>query len=273
MTPRRAPQPLLPLDVVRRRLKIVGQRYGGPQTIPVERIVGSVNRFLDFDRAFTPRSRESRARIASLRRAFPDGDLPPIEVFEAGGAYFVSDGHHRVALARQDGGEFIDAEVIHLETNYEIPPDADIPSLVHTELRRRFLEESGLALICRDAEIEVSHPAGYAELTELVKAHAWDLALRAGRLPEGREVARSWWAEVYSPAVEAIRAANLRRPDDETTETDLFLWLHQQRRRGCASGRGCDLEDAIRDAAGARPSRWTRRALRRERSAPLRLAS
>lgn len=273
MTSRRAPKPLLPLDVVRDRLEIVGQRYSGLQTIPVERIVGSVNRALDFDRAFTPRSRESRARIASLRRAFPAGALPPIEVFEAGGAYFVSDGHHRVALARQDGGQFIDAEVVHLETNYEIPPDVDIPSLVHTELRRKFLRESGLSLIRRDAGLEVTHPAGYAELLELVKAHAWDLAVRAGRLPDRREVARSWWAEVYSPAVEAIRAANLHRPDDETTETDLFLWLHQQRRRGCASGRGCDLEHALRDAAGARRSRRTRRALRRERSAPLRLVS
>ena len=44
----------------------------------------------------------------SLRAAFPDGVMPAITVFEVGGAHFVEDGHHRVALARD--ADFIDAE-------------------------------------------------------------------------------------------------------------------------------------------------------------------
>jgi hypothetical protein len=36
---------------------------------------------------------------------FPDGAFPPIEVVEVGGLYFVSDGHHRVALARERGAD------------------------------------------------------------------------------------------------------------------------------------------------------------------------
>ena len=260
---------LLPLDVVRRRLRIVGQRHAGLQSIPVDRIIGSVDRSVDFDRAFTPRARGSRARLEGLRRAFPTGDVPPIDVFEAGGAYFVADGHHRVALTRERGGEYIDAQVVHLDTNYEIPPDADVRSLVHTELRRRFLEESGLALTRPDAGFEVAHPAAYAELLELVKAHAWDLALRLGRLPDRREVADSWWTEAYLPAVAAIRAAGADRPHGDDTEAELFLRLHRRRRRSCASGDGCDLDDAVR-LLGTRRSR---RSLRRERSAPLRAAS
>ena len=43
---------LLPLDEVRRRLRAVGQSDGGVQSIPIDRIVGSVDRSGDFDRSF-----------------------------------------------------------------------------------------------------------------------------------------------------------------------------------------------------------------------------
>jgi ParB-like chromosome segregation protein Spo0J len=42
--------------------------------------------------------------------------MPPIEVQELGGAYFVADGHHRIALARERKADFIDAEVTRLQT-------------------------------------------------------------------------------------------------------------------------------------------------------------
>ena len=109
---------LLSFDEVRRRLRIVGQSYLGVRAIPVARIVGSLDRNADFDRDFHPLRRLSRARLGSLRTAFPDGNMPPIEVQELGGAYFVADGHHRVALARELRAEFVDAEVTRLQTNY-----------------------------------------------------------------------------------------------------------------------------------------------------------
>jgi hypothetical protein len=43
--------------------------------------------------------------------------MPPITVYEAGGLYFVNDGQHRVALARQVGGAYIDAELTAIETH------------------------------------------------------------------------------------------------------------------------------------------------------------
>jgi hypothetical protein len=90
---------LLPLDEVRRRLQIVGQSYAGTRPVPLERIVGSVDRSADFGRNFRARRSLSRSRVAALRAAFPDGDMPAIEVYEVGGLFFVADGHHRVALA------------------------------------------------------------------------------------------------------------------------------------------------------------------------------
>ncbi len=196
---------LLPLDEARRRLRIVGQSYLGVRPIPVDRIIGSLDRSTDFDRDFRPRRDASRARLASLRRAFADGPMPPIEVHECGGAYFVADGHHRVALARERGAEFIDADVTRLQTNYEVGPDVDVRQLVHTEQQRVFLDASGLGRARPDAVIEFSRPGGYPELLEIVKAHGYDMAARLGRVPPSEEVAADWFDRVYLPGVLALR--------------------------------------------------------------------
>ncbi len=111
-----------PLDEVRRRLRVVGQVDGGLQEIPVDRIVGSVDGSGDFGRDFAGRRSFSRGRLAGLRAAFPDGDLPPIDVYEVGGLFFVSDGDHRVAFARERGAHFLDAYVTRLQTNHDLPP-------------------------------------------------------------------------------------------------------------------------------------------------------
>ncbi|HET9303577.1 MAG TPA: hypothetical protein VFO20_12440 [Propionibacteriaceae bacterium] len=58
--------------------------------------------------------------MRALEAAFPNGDFPAVSVFEVGGAYFVSDGHHRVALAHERRQEFIEAEVVKLATGWEL---------------------------------------------------------------------------------------------------------------------------------------------------------
>lgn len=74
---------LIPLDEVSRRLALSRRTYLGLQEIPVDRIVGSVDRSADFRRDFKPQRRLSRGRLASLRRAFPDGVMPTHEELTA----------------------------------------------------------------------------------------------------------------------------------------------------------------------------------------------
>lgn len=138
---------LIPLDEVSGRLGLKSQSYVGVRPIAIERIIGTVDRNHDFDREFRPRRGHIGPRLASVRGAFAAGDFPPISAFDIGGSYFVSDGHKRVAAARQMGMAAIDAEVIRLETGYEFPPGVDIRQLVHTEQHRLFMEQTGLELV------------------------------------------------------------------------------------------------------------------------------
>ncbi len=89
------------------------ESYRGSGIVPVNQIVGSVDRFRDFDRAFLPRQRHTAGRWKNIDRAYyQDVRLPPIQLYKVGDVYFVKDGNHRVSVARERGVEFIDAEVI-----------------------------------------------------------------------------------------------------------------------------------------------------------------
>jgi hypothetical protein len=255
---------LLPLGEVTERLRLTGRAYVGVRSIPLAKIIGSVDRACEFDREFHPRRRDSEARMRALEAAFPRGDFPAISVFEVGGAYFVSDGHHRVALAHQRGQEFIEAEIVRLATNYRLPPDVDIPQLVHTELRRMFMEESGLDRVRPGIGITFSSPAGYLELLEAVKAHGWDLAARLGRMPSREELAESWLREVYEPGLRTLREMDLTCPVSDATDADSFLWLYQRRRALWNRGPRASYRDAVYDIRHPhRLSRKERRAIRR----------
>jgi hypothetical protein len=221
---------LLPLQEARRRLQVTGQSYGGLQSIPLERIIGTVDRSIDFDRHFRPRRRRLLDRLASLGAAFSSRDFPPISVYELGGAYFVSDGHHRIALSHLLGRDEIDAEVTRLETSYQVTPDADVLTLVHTQQQRVFMEESGLGRARPDAAIEFTRPQGYSELLDVLRSHSYELSQAADRLVPDEEAAADWYDNVYLPALKIIKATRLPLRYPFKTDADMYLWVHQLRR-------------------------------------------
>jgi hypothetical protein len=241
---------LIPFGEATRRLHVMARSDIGIHEIEVDRIIGSVDRSTDFDRDFRARRGFSRARFDSLRSAFPDGDVPAIQVFEIGGSYFVEDGHHRVALAHERGVDFIDAHVIRLETNYAVPPDVDVCQLVHTEQQRMLLEDSGLSVARPDAHIQFTLLDGYTQVAEIIKAHGYDLARRQNALPSAEQVAGDWYDTVYLPGVEAAHRASLPElyASWHSTDGDLFLWLYQLRRDLRGLDQATDFDAAARHA-------------------------
>jgi hypothetical protein len=180
--------------------------------------VGTDSRGGDSDREFLPLRPAIGACMRRVARAFPHGDFPPIVEYQVGDAYFVVDGHHRVALARQRGMEMIDADVTSLRARWWLPADADIVEIIHAEQEQMFMLESGPARARPDARKHFSRRAGYLEVLENVQIHGCHLMLAAGRaLPSG-EIARGWFERVYLPAVEAIRREMLERVCPGATE-------------------------------------------------------
>jgi hypothetical protein len=260
---------LLPLREVTSRLRILGQSYVGVRTIPVDKIVGSVDRSVDFDRLFRPRGRELRARLNGLRAAFADREMPPISVYEAGGVYFVSDGHHRVALSRLLGGEFIDAEVTAIRTSNRLGPDVDFLQLIHTEQHRIFTERTGLLVARPDARIEVSRPIGYTELLAVVEAHAYELSRARGELVPIEEATADWYAQSWLPALEAVRTSGLDKRFDFKTDGDLYLWLGRKLQELRTTKRDATWADAAAALSREPVTRGHRNETLRQRRKPL----
>jgi len=239
---------LLSLEEVQDRLHLFEQSYGGIRPIRVDQIVGSAARTSDFDREWTPLKPHIKRRWEQLENAFPNSDFPPIVVYQIDEAFFVVDGHHRVAIAKARSLEFIDAEITQIHSNVPIGPNVDTAELIHLEMRQAFLRQSGLGRVRPDAAIHFTRPVGYAELLEHVRIHGYHLMQARGTVPAPAAIAADWYDGTYLPTVTAIRESGLLEDMPGSTETDLFLWLHQ-RRRATFSVRGTiPYDDVIREA-------------------------
>jgi hypothetical protein len=240
--------PLLELDQAEERLRPFGRRYLGVRAISVDSIVGTDSRSRDFDREFTPQRPELRSRRERLAQRFPDGDFPPIVVSKLGNAYFVIDGHHRVAAARRLGMATIDADVTELDALWQLGPDADPVELLHGEQHRIFMEESGLARVAPDACVSFSRLTAYRELLDSVESHGYRLMRERGRVLEPTEVASHWFEHVYLRAVETFDREGL---EPQATKGDLFLCVQERRRQLQLERSNATIADAAREVLAA----------------------
>ena len=123
---------LLSFDDVRRELVADNRLYRGTKVVEVEEIVGSVGRWRDFDRSFLPARASMGQRWKRIDRAFHRAeDLPPVELYEIGDAYFVVDGHHRVSVARYHHVPTVEAAVAEFRPKI---PAAPVPTISNSEL-------------------------------------------------------------------------------------------------------------------------------------------
>src|SRR5512135_2813014 len=125
------PSQLLSYEDVKASLHLGGPIYRGVETVRVDAIVGSLNRYQDFDRAFMPIKNRTASRWENIDLAYyQHKDLPPVLLYKVGQVYFVVDGHHRVSVAREQGQEDIDAEVRECTCRVNITPDLKPEDLV-----------------------------------------------------------------------------------------------------------------------------------------------
>jgi hypothetical protein len=233
------PANLLSYDEIKEKLHIGGPIYRGVQTVRMEQIVGSLNRYHQFDRAFLPIQDETASRWQSVDRAFyEDIYLPPIVLYKVGAIYFVVDGHHRVSVAREQGQEFIEAEVRECYTRVNITPDIKLEDLEILEDKVHFLERTGLDDLRPQANIKLTIPDGFERMLEHIAVHRYFMGLDLKRDISDEEAVTHWYDSVYMPIIEIIRESRILSDFPGKTEGDLYLWvLDHQRYLAEAEGR------------------------------------
>jgi hypothetical protein len=220
------PKRLLSYDQVKEKLHIGGPIHRGIRTVEIARIVGSVNRYVDFDHAFLPLHNRIASRWQNIDRAFyEDISLPPIVLYKVGEVYFVVDGHHRVSVARQQGQEFIEAEVRECHVKVPVEPDLRPEELEILGARVEFLDRTGLDWLRPGAGIEVSIPDGYSRILEHIAVHRYFMGLDQQRDISEEEAVTHWYDTVYLPIAKVIRERDILGELPGKTEGDLYVWV------------------------------------------------
>ena len=184
----------------------LAQRSVGIRTVELSRIVGSVGRSAELGADFRPLQRRAsdEERYARILRAMERGEqMPPIELHKLGYGYYVLDGNHRVAAAKELGQIEIDAIVT------EFVPLADAEAQrVFTE-RRAFEQETGLT------RVGVGLPGNYARLLEFIREYGAE-----HKITDFREAARRWYTAVLRPVAVRIRTLRLTEhfPGERTVD-------------------------------------------------------
>jgi hypothetical protein len=81
------------------------------QDIPLNKVVGTLNRRDDFDYKFRPLKKITRDRWVNTHLTLDQEGWEPILVHKVGGEYFVEDGHHRLSVANELGLQYIQAKI------------------------------------------------------------------------------------------------------------------------------------------------------------------
>ena len=220
------PKTLLSYDAVKEKLCIGGPVYRGMHTVRLDQIIGSLNRYHQFDRAFLPLYDETSERWQRVDRAFyQDVSLPPVVLYKIGQVYFVMDGHHRVSVAREQGQEFIDAEVRECATKVNITPDLKPEDLVILGEKTRFLERTGLDRLRPEARIRLTIPDGFCRMLEHIALHRYSMGLDLKQDVSEQAAVGHWYDTVYMPIVQVVRKSGILKEFPGKTEGDLYLWV------------------------------------------------
>lgn len=251
---------LLPYHEVSSKLRAVSQTNLGLQVVPLEKIIGSVNRTDDFDRNFRPLSDDDITRWANVKTAMTSPfhvGVPPVSLYKIGDAYFALDGNHRISIAKEMGLDTIEAYVTEVKTKVPISSSFTLEELVEKAAYADFLEDTHVDRILPDIDFSLKRFEQYPLLKEHINVHQYYMGIERNREVGFEEAALDWYDQVYAPVARIIDDSGLRYEFPEFTVTDLYLWvLDKQEDLRETYGTPFKTENVV-DYVASREGKWT----------------
>ena len=194
-------------------------RDRGIRTVPLNRIVGSVGRYQDFDNQFRFKRNRPSERLQWIKESMQLGkSLKPVELSQIKDEYYVIDGNHRIAAAKEFGHDEILAHIV------EFIPSEDTLVNIHYRERAEFADRTQLPV-----EINLTEVGQYAHLTDQITKHQEYLQHENGNIIPFEKVALDWYRTIYRPLCTIIKRGKLIDSFPGRTEADLYSYitLHQ----------------------------------------------
>ncbi|MDD2232303.1 MAG: transcriptional regulator [Sphaerochaetaceae bacterium] len=203
--------------------------YVGLRPIKISDIIGSEGRYNDFSSAFFPKRRELKNRWESIERANAnDVILPPISVYQVGDKYFVRDGNHRVSVAKSLGVEYIDADIVKIDSEIKLSSGMtthDIITEVCQYERSRFIEQYHADQLFPMDQIVFTSIGAYPELVQHILVHKYFINMDKDYEVSFDYAARSWYELMYKPICDAIDKDHMLMHFPGKTKADLYMWI------------------------------------------------
>ncbi|MCR5495397.1 MAG: transcriptional regulator [Treponema sp.] len=220
---------MISLKAVKKLVKPQTETYIGMQVVPINKIIGSEGRYKDFDNQFFPKRSVVKERWEHVDEALiKDIVLPPIKVYELGGLYFVRDGNHRVSVAKSKGVEFIDAEVISLQTEIKLSPVRSLQGMIKQIIayeKRNFYMETNFGDITEYWCLDFSTAGQYDKILQHILTHKYFINLNKTEEISMEEAILSWYQTVYMPVADSIEKCNIMKYFKNHTVSDLYIFI------------------------------------------------
>lgn len=220
---------LISLSDVKNLIKPNAETYIGMKVIPVSKIIGSEGRYQDFDNKFFPKNSHLKTRWEKIDdAAIKMISLPPIKVYEIAGLYFVRDGNHRVSVAKSRGMEFIDAEVISLQSEITLKNADNIKDMIRQIInfeKRTFYMETSFGDITDYWVLDFTTPGKYDLIYNHILTHKYYINQNQEEEIEWEEAVNSWFRNVFLPVVHYLEDYKVMRHFKKRTTGDLYVWI------------------------------------------------
>lgn len=194
-------------------------RDRGIRSVALDRIVGSVGRYNDFDSQFRMRQSASSERLQWIKEAMRQGrNLGPVKLYQIKDEFYVLDGNHRIAAAKELQQDEILAHIVEL-----IPTDNSLQSILYRE-RAEFADRTKLPV-----EINLTEVSQYAHLLDQISEHREFLQQAEGQTVAFEDAALNWHKTIFRPLCNIIKKGRLGDSFPERTVADLYAYitLHQ----------------------------------------------
>lgn len=220
------PNSLYSFEEIKSLLSTQSQSYKGVQPVKIKNIVGSEGRYRDFDKFFLPKHSHTRNRWESIDKAhYHNIALPPISLYKINDFYFVKDGNHRVSVAREQGVEFIDAEIVELSINFEFKSVDELKTKLLEMEKNNFYNITKLDEIKNAIDIQCSIIGNYDIILKHIEGHKYFNSEQKGYEIPWEEAVRSWYDTVYKPIVELAKQQKIMKNFEKKTVSDLYIWF------------------------------------------------
>jgi ADP-ribose pyrophosphatase YjhB (NUDIX family) len=217
---------LVSLQEVLTLTKASKEKHLRTQTIPIDNIIGSEARYIDFNKEFLPKKEYLGERWATIDHMMEKQvKLPPISVYKIDDYYFVRDGNHRVSVAKNRGQIFIDADVTEYMISVSLTKEMTTEDKLMIQEHANFLDITHLDHLDPGSDIKLTIPESYQNLLHIIQ-HFEKSQLEKKKKPLNLiEASKNWYETIFLPFAEEAYLDDILNPFPNRTTGDLYVWM------------------------------------------------